>query len=77
MKQNSLMYTWIKVDRDATLRRLYLESPIITSDAIGLLKQFCMEHGRALQGVSLMKDLVLKRPVKQESVCLLPSSKCF
>jgi len=54
-----------KVDRDATLRRLYLESPIITSDAIGLLKQFCMEQGRALQGVSLMKDLVLKRPVKQ------------
>ena len=54
-----------RVDRDIALRRLYLESPIITSDAISLLKQFCMEQGRALQGVSLMKDLVLKRPVKQ------------
>ena len=54
-----------QVDKEATLRRLYLESPIITSEAIGLLKQFCQEHGRALAGVSLMKDLVLKRPVKQ------------
>lgn len=52
-------------DRDSILRRLYLESPIITSEAIGLLKQFCQEPGRALSGVSLMKDLVLKRPVKQ------------
>jgi len=54
-----------KVDRDCMLRRLYLESPIITKDAISLLKQFCQEPGRALAGVSLMKDLVLKRPVKQ------------
>ena len=53
------------VDRDHVMRRLYLESPIITSEAISLLKQFCQEPGRALTGVSLMKDLVLKRPVKQ------------
>jgi len=52
-------------DRDMLLRRLYLESPIITSEAISLLKQFCQEPGRSLSGVSLMKDLVLKRPVKQ------------
>jgi len=54
-----------QVDRDNILRRLYLESPMITSEAIGLLKQFCQEPGRALAGVTLMKDLVLKRPVKQ------------
>jgi len=52
-------------DRDHILRRLYLESPIITGEAISLLKQFCQEPGRALACVSLMKDLVLKRPVKQ------------
>merc|ERR1719312_1485682 len=52
-------------DRDMILRRLYLESPIITSEAISILKQFCQEPGRSLSGVSLMKDLVLKRPVKQ------------
>lgn len=54
-----------QADRDVILRRLYLESPIITSEAISLLKQFCQEPGRALAGVTLMNDLVLKRPVKQ------------
>jgi symplekin len=47
------------------MRRLYLESPIITDEAISLLKQFCQGPGRALTGVNLMKDLVMKRPTKQ------------
>merc|ERR1712002_58345 len=52
-------------DRDQIMRRLYLESPIITDDAIVLLKQFCQGETGALAGVNLMKDLVMKRPTKQ------------
>ena len=52
-------------DRENILRRLYLESPIITDDAIALLKQFCQGQAGALVGVSLMKDLVMLRPTKQ------------
>ena len=47
------------------MRRLYLESPIITDDAIILLKEFCQTGTGALAGVNLMKDLVMKRPTKQ------------
>jgi len=47
------------------LRRLYLESPIITEDAITILKQFVSVEGNAITVVNLMKDLVLKRPTKK------------
>jgi len=56
-------------DRDNIIRRLYLESPIITDEAISLLKSFCQGEssggGGALAGVHLMKDLVMLRPTKQ------------
>ena len=56
-------------DRDNIIRRLYLESPIITDEAISLLKAFCQGEGSsgggALAGVNLMKDLVMLRPTKQ------------
>ena len=56
-------------DRDSIIRRLYLESPIITDEAISLLKSFCQAEGGsgggALAGVHLMKDLVMLRPTKQ------------
>ena len=52
-------------DRELIMRRLYLESPIITDDAIILLKEFCQTGTGALAGVNLMKDLVMKRPTKQ------------
>ena len=56
-------------ERDAIIRRLYLESPTITDEAISLLKSFCQGGGRtgggALAGVHLMKDLVMLRPTKQ------------
>ena len=56
-------------ERDSIIRRLYLESPIITDEAISLLKSFCQAEGGtgggALAGVHLMKDLVMLRPTKQ------------
>ena len=52
-------------DREALLRRLYLESPIITEDAITILKQFVQVESNAITVVNLMKDLVMKRPTKK------------
>jgi len=54
-----------QADRELIMRRLYLESPVITDDAILLLKEFCQAGTGALAGVNLMKDLVMKRPTKQ------------
>jgi len=67
IKGVSLRPDLVQADRDAIMRRLYLESPIITDEAISLLKQFCQGEGGAgaLAGVNLMKDLVMKRPTKQ------------
>ena len=51
--------------RENLLRRLYLESPIITEDAIELLKSFITIMGSAIVIVNLMKDLVMRRPTKK------------
>jgi symplekin len=47
------------------LRRLYLEAPIITEEAISLLKQFIQREGTAIIVVNLMKNLVMNRPTKK------------
>lgn len=52
-------------EREHLLRRLYLESPIITEDAIELLKSFITIMGAAITVVNLMKDLVMRRPTKK------------
>jgi len=52
-------------DREYLLRRLFLEAPIVTDDAIQLLKQFVLVRGAAIVVVKLMKDLVRRRPTKK------------
>ena len=52
-------------ERENLLRRLYLESPIITDDAIELLKGFVTIPGAPIIVVNLMKDLVMRRPTKK------------
>ena len=42
-----------------------MESPIITEEAITILKQFVQVEGNAITVVNLMKDLVMKRPTKK------------
>ena len=42
-----------------------MESPIITEEAITILKQFVQVEGNAINVVNLMKDLVMKRPTKK------------
>ena len=53
------------IERENLLRRLYLESPIITDDAIEVLKGFVTIIGSAITVVNLMKDLVMRRPTKK------------
>ena len=52
-------------DREQLLRRFYLEPPIITEEAIKLLKKFILIEGTAITVVNLMKDLVMCRPTKK------------
>jgi symplekin len=52
-------------EREELLRRFYLEPPIITEEAIKLLKKFVLIEGTAITVVNLMKDLVMRRPTKK------------
>ena len=53
-------------ERDQLLHRLYLEVPIITDDAIDLLKQFIQfDEASAISVVVLMRDVVLRRPSRK------------
>lgn len=61
----SVMDRTLGMEREDLLRRLYLESPIITEDAIHLLKQFILMEDTAMTVVHLMKDLVMRRPTKK------------
>ena len=51
-------------EREELLRRLYLESPIITEDAIDILKQFVTmrEQTTAITGVTNIPQSVLLHP---------------
>ncbi|CAB4065455.1 SYMPK [Lepeophtheirus salmonis] len=52
-------------EKKSLFRRIYLESPLISEEAITLLKQYVQLEDNALSGVELMKDLVMIRPTKQ------------
>lgn len=52
-------------DREILLNRLYLEVPIITEDAMDLLKDMCCDETKASIGLKLLEDLILKRPPRQ------------
>nr|CAD7265235.1 unnamed protein product [Timema shepardi] len=47
------------------LKRLYLEAPLITEEATDLLKHMCGDDSRASMGLSLLQDLVIRRPPRQ------------
>nr|CAD7461470.1 unnamed protein product [Timema tahoe] len=52
-------------DKDFLLKRLYLEAPLITEEATDLLKHMCGDDSRASMGLSLLQDLVIRRPPRQ------------
>lgn len=49
-------------DRDALFARLYLEAPLITDNALDILKQV---SAREVSAIYLLQQLVVKRPAKQ------------
>ena len=45
--------------------RLYLEAPLITEDAAEALKTVSSDETRGLAPLQLLKDLIIRRPTKQ------------
>lgn len=52
-------------DRETLLNRLFLEVPIITEEAMDLLKDMCCDETKATIGLRLLEELILKRPPRQ------------
>lgn len=49
-------------DRDGLMARIYLEAPLITQEALELLRQQCMRVERSASALNLVHDLVVRRP---------------
>lgn len=60
---NSVMMSDVK-DRDGLLARLFLEAPLLTEEALELLREMCTLSDRCVTGLNLMHDLVVRRPPK-------------
>lgn len=52
-------------DRDIFLSRIYLESPLITEDAVTALKLVSSDETRGFAPLNLLKEMVIRRPTKQ------------
>ncbi|XP_034943340.1 symplekin [Chelonus insularis] len=52
-------------DRDILMSRLYLEAPLITEDAVEALKMVSCDESRGLAPLTLLKEMVVRRPPKQ------------
>lgn len=52
-------------DREILLSRLYLEVPLVTDEAMELLKDMCCDETKALSGLKLLEELIVKRPPRQ------------
>jgi len=46
-------------------KRLYLEAPLITEDAVEALKMVSSDESRGLAPLQLLKEMVVRRPTKQ------------
>lgn len=51
-------------DRDGLIARLFLEAPLLTDDALDLLKHMCKRTDKCIPALNLMHDLVIRRPPK-------------
>ncbi|XP_064599772.1 symplekin-like [Liolophura sinensis] len=48
--------------KEGLFSRLLLEAPAITDNAVQIMKKFCMDETRITQGMSIIKELIEKRP---------------
>lgn len=60
---NNLQLSEVK-DRDGLLARLFLEAPLLTDEALRLLKEMCSRSDKCVTALNLMHDLVVRRPPK-------------
>lgn len=48
--------------RDRLFTRLVLEAPIVTPNALLIIKSYCRDEDRAFLGLSTLRDLIIKKP---------------
>ncbi|XP_049841327.1 symplekin-like [Schistocerca gregaria] len=47
------------------LFRLFLEAPLVTDEAVDILRRICGDRSRAAAGISLLQELVVRRPPRK------------
>ncbi|CAG0886922.1 unnamed protein product, partial [Darwinula stevensoni] len=52
-------------DRDSLVCELYLQAPLVTDQAVELIKWYCITEDKGESMCGLLKDLILLRPSKQ------------
>lgn len=65
--------------RESLLKRIYLEAPLVTEDAIMFLRHTCISEGKTMLGLNLLRDLAVFQPPKATKYiqALLPlTSEC-
>lgn len=65
--------------RESLLKRIYLEAPLVTDDAIMFLRHTCITEGKTALGLNLLRDLAIFQPPKATKYihALLPlTSEC-
>jgi len=66
MKYKSInIYVNLIVHKTFSYKRLYLEAPLITEDAVEALKMVSSDETRGLAPLQLLKEMVVRRPTKQ------------
>lgn len=51
--------------KDSLFCKVLLEAPLITEEAIDILRDYCQNENHAFSGMSVLKDLIFMRPGKQ------------
>ncbi|XP_074640461.1 symplekin-like [Tubulanus polymorphus] len=62
--------------RSGLFARLILEAPLITPAAIDVLKKYCQDETRIYLGMSILRDLILKRPNQKLNFLVLLLEFC-
>jgi symplekin len=52
-------------DREVLLHRLYLETPLISEEAMDLLRDMCADEAQSGIGLRLLQELVVRKPPRQ------------
>ncbi|XP_029475439.1 symplekin isoform X2 [Rhinatrema bivittatum] len=51
--------------KDGVFTRLVLEAPLVTDNALEVIRKYCEDESRSYLGLSALRDLIFKRPARQ------------